>query len=65
MCPLPMPFEGISIDKHNGAEGTWQLHAHMGVAHMSTDGDMGEQGSLRAPLNLAAIDLVGVPYTNM
>ena len=62
MCPLPMPFEGIGVKEHNGVEGTWQLHAQMGAAHMSTDGGTGEWGSFKVPLNPAVIDLVGIPY---
>ena len=65
MCPLAMPFEGIGIKESNVVEGTWQLHGQMGMVHMRTDGGMGRQVSLSVPLNLAAIDLVGVPYVHM
>ena len=62
MCPLVMPFEGIGVKEYNGAEETWHLCAQMDTAHMSTYGSVGRQGSLRAPLNLPVIDLVGVSY---
>ena len=57
-----MPFEGISVKESNGAERIWQLYAQMGMVHMSRDGSMERQGSLRAPLVLEVIDPVGVPY---
>ena len=54
MCPLAMPFEGIGVKEGIGGEGTQPPYAQIGMTHMSTDGGMGGQGSLRAPLNLAA-----------
>ena len=60
-----MPFEGISVKESNGAKGTWQLCDQMGAVHMSTDGGVGRQGSLRVSLDLAVIDQVGIPYIDM
>ena len=65
MCLLVMAFDGIGMKDNNGAEGTWQLHAQMGVLHMSTDGGMVGQGSLSTPLNLAVVDPLGVTYVDM
>ena len=59
-----MPSEGIGIKGCNGTMGTQQFHAQMGMAHMRTDSGMGGLGSPRAPLHLAAIDLVGIPYAD-
>ena len=57
-----MPFEGTDVKKYNGAKGTWHIHAQMDMVHMSTDGSVGRWGSLRAPLDLAAIDPVSISY---
>ena len=65
MCLLAMPFEGFSIKECNGAEGTLQLHAQMGMAHMRTDCIAGGQGPLRASLTLGVVDLVGISYLEM
>ena len=65
MCPFAMPSEGISIKECNRAKGTRQLHAQMDLAHMRTDSGSGGQGLLRAPLNLAAVDPVGIPFLDM
>ena len=65
MCQLVIPSEGISVKEHGGAEETYQLCAQMGMAHMRMDGGIGGWGSLRAPLNLAVIDPVNIPYIDM
>ena len=64
MCPLTM-LEGVGLKKSYRTERAQQSHTQMGVAHMGTDGSMGGQGSLRAPLSLTLIDPQEVTYIDM
>ena len=65
MHPLAMQFEGTGIKENNRAERTQQFHVQKDMMHMGTDGGMGGQGSLRAPLYPAALDPLGVTYVDM
>ena len=63
MCLLAMPSEGI--EEHKRAKGIQQLCSQMGIVHMRTDSGKGGGGSLRAPLDPAALDQVCVPYNEL